>query len=97
MLTHDRFACLNKAAEAVNDREGVYGKPEDNFAAIEDVFLRLIDVTPDTLPDGTLAALFLCALKLVRAASGPLHADNWVDLAGYAALGYEVSGAGAAR
>lgn len=93
----DRFECLNLAAEAVNDREGVYGKPEDNFAAVEDVFLRLLDVTPDSLPDGVISALFLCSLKLVRAAAAPTHADNWIDLAGYAALGYEVSGAGAAE
>lgn len=96
-MTSKRFECLNFAADAVNDREGVYGKPEDNFAAVEGVYSHLLDVLPDEVPEGVATALFLCALKLVRAASAPTHADNWIDLAGYAALGYEVASVGAAE
>lgn len=90
MSNQSRFECLNKAAEAVADREGVYGKPEDNFLAVEKVYHALVGVLPTGAAEGIWAVLFLCALKLVRAAAAPGHADNWVDLAGYAALGYEL-------
>jgi hypothetical protein len=35
----------------------------------------------------------LALLKLARASQTPSHADSWVDLAGYAAIGAEVAGA----
>lgn len=41
---------------------------------------------------GDVAAL-LALMKIARLAHSPDHADSWTDLAGYAALGAEVSGA----
>lgn len=87
----DRFTCLNEAAQAVQARQGAYGAPEDLFATIDVVYGALVEVTPDDVPEGVLSALFLAAVKLVRAASNPAHMDNWVDLAGYASLGYELA------
>lgn len=45
----------------------------------------------DDVPPHTVAAM-LTALKLVRATNpfGPAHLDNWVDAAGYCALGAQV-------
>lgn len=42
---------------------------------------------------GAQVALMLAELKVVRAWGNPTHADNWCDLAGYAACGGELSGA----
>ena len=36
-------------------------------------------------------ALYLNAVKMVRAATNPQHADTWTDLCGYSALGGELA------
>jgi hypothetical protein len=84
----DRQGCLDAAGRAVlADRANVYGPPEDNFrriAAIWSVVLG-IEVTP------TQVAACMAGVKLARLAQSPGHGDSWVDLAGYAACGAEVS------
>ena len=87
----NRFDCLNKAAEAVQARESTYGAPEDLFSVISGIYATLSGVMPSAVPAGVDGVLFMCVLKLARAAANPQHADNWVDLAGYAALGFELS------
>lgn len=71
------------------DREQDYGSPESNFgriAALWSVYLGA-DIYPRDV------AAMLALLKIARIASGHAKADNWIDLAGYAACGGEIEGA----
>ncbi|WP_394072895.1 DUF6378 domain-containing protein [Xanthobacter autotrophicus] len=79
---------MEAAAKCVmSDRNREYGGPEDSFrdiAALWSVILRR-DVSLHEV------ALCLDALKTARLMTNPSHADSWVDKAGYAACGAEVS------
>lgn len=75
------------------DREQDYGSPEQNFERIAEMWESYMagkccgsDVC--ILPEDVAAMLAL--LKIARIASGHAKADNWVDLAGYAACGGEI-------
>ena len=77
------------------DREQDYGSPENNFDTIArmwSAYLRALPKDADgnryLLPKDVAAMLSL--LKIARIASGHAKADNWVDLAGYAACGGEI-------
>ena len=81
----------------VGDREQDYGSPENSFARIAEfwtTYLRDKAVPPGVdlcvLPEDVAAMLAL--LKIARIASGHAMADNWIDLAGYAACGGEIEG-----
>lgn len=85
-----RAAVLEVARQAVTvDRAATHGAVEDSFARIAALWsVRLgVSVSADQV------AILLIDLKTVRAWGNPGHADNWVDIAGYAACGGEVSGA----
>lgn len=86
------------------DREGQYGAPEDNFETIGllwGVYLRatrpelgkVVGVNFVTAHD---VANMMVLLKVARAGTA-LHpkADNWVDIAGYAACAAEIATEGA--
>jgi hypothetical protein len=83
-------------AIVTQDREEQYGKAEDNFGLIAELWEPYIQarcVGPDVLVDigpddvGILMAL----LKIARIATGQPKADNFVDLAGYAACAGEIA------
>lgn len=81
---------LDTAKKCVcGDREQDYGTPEKNFGTIaalwtayKGIELTAVDV-----------AAMLALVKLGRIASGHGKADNWIDLAGYAACGGEIESA----
>lgn len=84
----NRKECLDAAAEAVlKNRQAVYGPPENSFADTAVIWSVILGVTvkPWQVP------LMLAGLKVVRAKDAPDHADNWADLAGYAACGAELA------
>ncbi len=84
-----REECLKKAIEIVcTDRESQYGAPEDNFAKIADLWSVYLSyaVTVDDV------AMMMALLKIARASTGKFKADNYIDLAGYAACGMEIAG-----
>lgn len=68
------------------DREQDYGSPEKNFGRIAE-FWSTYTGYPIIAED---VAAMLALLKIARIASGNVKADNWVDLAGYAACGGEI-------
>lgn len=77
------------------DREQDYGSPEQNFERIAEMWEvymvgKCTDADVCILPEDVAAMLAL--LKIARIASGHAKADNWVDLAGYAACGGEIEG-----
>lgn len=89
----NRAQVLDAARAAVTvDRAATHGAPENSFGRIAAVWsARLgLTVTPAQV------CILLADLKGCRAWDNPGHADNWVDLAGYAACGGEVAGGAAA-
>lgn len=69
------------------NREQDYGNPESNFSTIAAMWNAYLGC--DGLDAKDVAAM-LALLKIARIASGHAKADNWVDLAGYAACGGEL-------
>lgn len=88
-----RAEILHEAERCVcADRNQQYGEPEDNFriiATLWSVYLlaRGFDEPLGPADVGAMMALF----KLGRIATGGNKADNFIDLAGYAACAGEIS------
>lgn len=84
-----RAEILDTAKSIVGgDREQDYGSPEDNFRCIAELWSAYLG-TGLTAVD---VAAMMALLKIARVASGHGKADNWIDLAGYAACGGEIEG-----
>lgn len=89
-----RGRCLRTALEAVSrDRQRDYGAPEDNFAQIANLWTTyLVKSKALNVPlEPVDIAAMMVLLKVARMMGNPAHADNWVDLAGYAACGCELA------
>jgi hypothetical protein len=85
-----RTAVLDVAKQAVTkDRAATHGALANSFAAIAAIWSVRLGV-PVTAAQ---VSIMMVDLKTVRAWGNPGHADNWVDIAGYAACGGELSGA----
>lgn len=83
-----RAEILDTAKSCVTgDREQDYGSPESNFGKIADLWNAYCGEPIFTPVD---VAAMLALLKIARISSGHAKADNWVDLAGYAACGGEI-------
>lgn len=79
---------LQKAAVVVSgDRDIQYGSPEDNFAKIAEFWTVYLGVR--VLPHDVATMMML--LKIARIKTSPGNEDHWIDIAGYAACGGEVS------
>lgn len=94
-----RKQVLNSADEAVNGfRTVAYGSPENNFKRIVRLWnahllnrydpLEMMNVPK--LDEGDVA-IFLGLVKDGRLAGNMSHMDSWIDKAGYAACGAEVT------
>ena len=82
-----RTEVLNSANHIIHgERQEVYGTPEDNFTKIAGMWSAYLDVSI-TAED---VAAMMILLKTARVASGQKVADNWIDIAGYAACGGEI-------
>ena len=83
-----RTRCLNEASQIVTgQRDAQYGGPEENFTRIAKLWSVIfgIEVTQEDV------AMAMVAVKVARYASrSGFQPDTWVDIAGYAACGYEV-------
>lgn len=83
----NRLDTLKAAAECVcGSREEDYGSPEGNFSTIAELWTAYIgtNITPKDV------AMMMALLKIARAKAGS-KPDTYVDLAGYAACGAEIS------
>jgi len=92
-----REQLLAEAEQAVmGDRNEAYNKgsttPLSNMQTQADLMQAYLNGrgTRGVLGPTDSVAFGLC-IKLARLASNPNHHDSWVDVAGYAAVGYEVS------
>lgn len=93
----NRKGVLEAASKAVHaeDMEHDYGKPENNFRTIADLWSTYLEAAygEDTivcLSSRDVAAMMIL-LKVARVATSE-KADHWIDIAGYAACGGEIDG-----
>lgn len=86
-MSNQRFVTLSAAIDAVSERGSSYGSVEDNFNRIAGLWSVLLEKEVTAAQ----VALCLAALKMARLVETPNHYDSWVDLAGYAACGGEVT------
>jgi hypothetical protein len=95
-MTTPRRALLEAAADTIDgDRNDTYGGPESSFKTIAGLWNEYLMACAVGAPGGILqphdVAAMLALLKIARiAGSGGTHKDSWLDLAGYAACGWEV-------
>jgi hypothetical protein len=78
---------LEKARQCVcGDRDMQYGSPEESFKRIADYWSLYIDkpISPQDV------AIMMILFKVAREENKD-KTDNWIDIAGYAACGGEVS------
>jgi len=89
-----RAACLDEAKRIViGARESQYGSPEDCFKRIASFWNTYLEGAAGgraQITAGDVAAM-MALVKLARLTNDPSHWDSWVDIAGYAACGAEVS------
>ena len=84
----NRTDTLQAAYELVNGaRQDDYGTPAESFGRIAALWTPILglDVQPHQV------ALCMAMVKAARLVRSPDHSDSWVDLAGYAALGSELT------
>ena len=74
------------------DRAATHGDAEQTFGRIAAVWSARLGVGITQAQ----VCILLADLKSCRAWGNPQHADNWVDLAGYAACGGEIATGAAA-
>ena len=79
------------------DRDQDYGSPETSFnmiAALWEPYIRekCVNTAGDVCITGADVGAMMALFKIARIATGHGKADNWVDLAGYAACGGELEG-----
>lgn len=95
----DRAGILESAKEIVcGARSEIYGGPEESFgviAALWEVYVEACCVGSSAPVNVSIrpedVAAMMALLKIARISSGGTHADSWIDLAGYAACGGEIS------
>lgn len=79
MKTAESYVC--------GPREETYGSPTENFARIARLWSTYLNT--DIAP--TDVACMMMLLKMSRLRATPNHNDSWIDIAGYAACGSEIS------
>ena len=85
----NRKEILETATKTIcNDRQDVYGNPEDSFPIIAKYWeTYLTQITGNNIKlTPRNAAEMLCLFKLARITTGKFKEDNYIDLCGYAAI-----------
>lgn len=87
---YDREAILRGAAKCVlQDSNNTYGKPENGFMQIADLWNAYLQ-DKNVLEPYDVANLMIL-LKVQRAKANPHHIDSFIDIAGYAACAGELA------
>lgn len=82
----ERSDLLDEAKALIDgDRNASYGPPAADFERIAGMWSILFGRTFSAHE----VAMAMACLKLSRLVHSPAKRDNWTDLAGYAACGYE--------
>src|ERR1700678_2800727 len=92
-------ACLEAAINACcGDRALNYGAPEDNFKRIAELWTTWQQIKGSYFPKNSYSpvdvAVMNILLKVARLANTPSHNDSWIDIAGYAACGADITRSG---
>jgi len=91
---------LEQALEAcTGGRQLNYGRPEANFQRIADLWNTWIEIKHIKNDDPEVSEflsswevpVLMILMKLARLANTPEHKDSWLDIAGYAACGYDIT------
>lgn len=85
-----REEVLQKAEEIVKGaRQQAYGNPEDCFTSIANLWGSYLDIhiSPSDV------AMLMVLLKIARSRGRRDYADNYIDIAGYAACAGELTNA----
>ena len=83
---------LNDAiAACTGDRHLNYGKPEANFQRIATLWNAWNEIKKPGPIEPWEVAVLMSLLKLARLAHAPNHRDSWLDIAGYAACGADIT------
>lgn len=85
---NERSKFLTEVDRTINgERSESYGDPSIGFSKTAEMFNSITgaDITPVDV------VIFNVCQKLERLSNSPSHRDSWLDIAGYAALGSEVS------
>ncbi len=84
----NRDQILTRAGRLVSgQRDAEYGHPAINLARIGQLWAVILGHPVEAHE----VALCLAMVKAARLIANPGHQDSWVDMAGYAAIGGEVS------
>ena len=83
---------LNDAIAArTGDRHLNYGKPEANFQRIATLWNAWNEIKKPGPIEPWEVAVFMSLMKFARLAHAPNHRDSWLDIAGYAACGADIT------
>lgn len=84
-----RSKVLREAEELVNgDRNNQYGPPDQDFQRTADLWTIYLDGR--RIIDAHDVAVMMILLKVSRLSWSADKADNWIDIAGYSACGYDI-------
>jgi hypothetical protein len=84
-----RQQMLREAETLVNgDRNNAYGPPDQDFQRTADLWT--IYLNGRRIIEAHDVAIMMSLLKISRLSWDPTKRDSWVDLAGYAACGYDI-------
>jgi len=85
-----REAVLEKAKKIVTGaRQTAYGSPEDCFSTIANLWGSYLGISISSKD----VAMLMVLLKIARSRKNDRYADNYVDIAGYAACAGELTDA----
>lgn len=88
-----RESCLTKAKMCVcGERDEAYGVPEDNFNRVADLWNLYTGGKSDILITPKDVSVMMILFKVARIMENGGTPDCFVDIAGYAACGYEILG-----
>ena len=84
-----RSRMLHEAERLVNgDRNNTYGPPEQDFERTAIMWTTYMNGR--RIFDAHDVAVMMILLKVSRLSWSPDKPDNWIDIAGYAACGYDI-------
>lgn len=95
----NRSDILDKAKHCVSvERNATYGEPKENHEAIATLWNAYLAVKKDRQSPQLIhvedVSVLLILMKVARLGYNPSHLDSWIDVAGYAACGGEISSVG---
>lgn len=83
----ERSDLLKEAVEVLSLRGEHYGEVSADFSRVAKMWSCLYEAGRDIEPHEV--AMHMICIKLSRLVESPGHRDNWLDIAGYAACGWE--------